>query len=220
MRQVLLRSAVIRGAALIFLVSLSACSEEIAEAPDEADIAAPQPAAGTNNEIISDIEDTASAVVGAVDAELTETTQGFAEAISLHIIYQIAAAETAVERSDQPEITDFAESVLEGNSDAQAELARVVEESHIPVRMPDELDRRHQGMLDNLTGASEENFETRFVEQQISANREARTLAGDYAADGRSPPIREFAASLVPQIEQRLARAEALSAELSDEEEG
>jgi putative membrane protein len=150
-----------------------------------------------------------------VNAEFTETTQGFAEAVSLHTMYEIAAAEIAIERAASPEVKDLAENVLAANEDASDELAEVVRSSNIPVQMPNELDGRHQGMLDNLTGATDEDFEGRFIEQQINAHTEALTLFEDYAEGGRSPPVRDFAAEMAPEVRERLAMAERLHEELS-----
>jgi putative membrane protein len=209
------RKLLLATTAAFSLLALSACNENTAQIPDEPQLTAEQEAEGTNSEVVSDIEDAAAGLVGQVNAEFTETTQGFAEAISLHTMYEIAAAEIAIERAASPEVKDLAENVLAANEDASDELAEVVRSSNIPVQMPNELDGRHQGMLDNLTGATDEDFEGRFIEQQINAHTEALTLFEDYAEGGRSPPVRDFAAEMAPEVRERLAMAERLHEELS-----
>lgn len=172
---------------------------------------------GANSEIVSDIEDAAAGAVGALNAEFTETTQGFAESASLHTMYEIAAAEIALGRSGSQDVRAFAEDALNANKDASDTLVEVVRASNIPVEMPTELDARHQGMMDNLTGASDANFDARFIEQQVNTHREALTLFEDYAADGRSPPVRDFAVETVAEIAGRLAAAEALHESLESD---
>jgi len=172
---------------------------------------------GANSEIVSDIEDAAAGAVGALNAEFTETTQGFAEAVSLHTMYEIAAAEIALGRSGSDEVRAFAEDALNANKGASDTLTEVVRASNIPVEMPAELDARHQGMIDNLTGASDADFDGRFIEQQVNTHREALTLFEDYAEDGRSPPVRDFAVETVAGIAGRLAAAEALDESLTGE---
>lgn len=219
-----MRAKFFAGTAILLCMSVvSACEREMAAAPPGADgpvTAEGQPEAGANSEVVSEIEDATSAVVGAINAELTGTTQGFVEAISMNTMYEVAAAEIALDRSKRPAVLDFADSLLEESAQTQNELDEAVISSNIPVEAVTEIDSRHQGMLDNLTGASDEDFEERFLEQQVNAHNEALELTESYAESGRSPPLREFAADTAPSLQQRLARAEALSEQLAEEQEG
>ena len=214
-----LRSACLGSVAVLSLGLLAACEQNTAEVPAHTAIvdsdAAVEP--GENNEIVSDVEDATAGVVGAVTAEFTETTQGFAESVAIHTMFEIAAAEIALGRSTSPEVRAFAEDTLAANKQASDELAAVVAASNIPVEMPVELDARHQGMIDNLTGAAEADFDERFVEQQVNTHNEALTLFQDYAEDGRSPQVRDFAIAETADIQQRLATAEALDESFSEE---
>jgi len=174
----------------------------------------------TSSEIVSEIKDTAAAIVGSVNARFTITTQGFAEAISIHTMYAIAAAQTALKRSASAEIRAFSETILSETKATSANLSNVVEESNLLLRMPTELDARHQGMLDNLIGATEENFDSRYIEQQVNAAREALIHIESYAQDGRNPPIRQFAIDTLPELRERIVKAESLSNALSTVSEG
>jgi putative membrane protein len=210
-------------------LGLAACEQEGPETAqtdttlretEVVDTAAGEPVPeGANSEIVSDIEDAAAGALGALNAEFTETTQGFAEAVAVHAMYEIAAAEIALGRSGSDPVRAFAEDALGANKEASDALVEVVRASNIPLEMPSELDARHQGMIDNLTGASDADFDARFIELQVNTHREALTLFEDYAQDGRSPPVRDFAVETVAEIAGRLAAAEALNGSLTSEEQ-
>jgi predicted outer membrane protein len=73
-------------------------------------------------------------------------------------------------------------------------------------------------MIANLTGASAEDFDSRYADQQINTNEELQILLENYIKDGRSPAVREFAAGGAPTVKQRLENAEMLSEALSAED--
>ena len=68
-------------------------------------------------------------------------------------------------------------------------------------------DDRRQGMLDNLRGASNEEFDNRYMAQQIAAHEEADILFHGYAEDGDNPAVRNFAAKTDADIKDHLDMA-------------
>ena len=52
------------------------------------------------------------------------------------------------------------------------------------VTPPSALDDRHQGMIDELRGAKDGDFDTRYMSQQVDAHREALILVRGYSKDG------------------------------------
>src|SRR5262249_37470877 len=75
----------------------------------------------------------------------------------------------------------------------------------VPTYMPPaELDSRHQGLLDDLKGAKDEDFDGRYIAQQINAHNEALILMRGYAKDGDSADIKSFAAETEPKVQMHL----------------
>jgi putative membrane protein len=208
---------------VLSLGPLSACDSGGTSSVDNLAIAdgtssTPGTGPGSNSEIVSELEDRTAAVVGTINAEFTGTTQGFAEAASIHNMYEKAAADIALERSLSAEIRAFAREVLAENGAWGRDLADAVHASNIPIHLPAEIDARHSGMIANLTGASAEDFDSRYADQQINTNEELQILLENYIKDGRSPAVREFAAGGAPTVKQRLENAEMLSEALSAED--
>jgi putative membrane protein len=72
------------------------------------------------------------------------------------------------------------------------------------IKPPTELDARHQGLLNDLKGATNEDFDGRYIAQQINAHNEAVILMRGYANDGDNADIKAFAAETLPKIQMHL----------------
>jgi putative membrane protein len=59
-------------------------------------------------------------------------------------------------------------------------------------------------MLDDLKGAKDEDFDGRYIAQQIDAHNEALILMRGYAKDGDNADIKAFAAETQPKVQMHL----------------
>src|SRR5258706_297443 len=69
---------------------------------------------------------------------------------------------------------------------------------------PMQLDARREGLLNDLKGAKDEDFEGRYIAQQINTHNEALILMRGYAKDGDNPDIKDFAAKVQPVVQMHL----------------
>ena len=92
------------------------------------------------------------------------------------------------------------------NSREEAELAREIA-AHLALL---EDDYRRQGMLDDLRGAKAQDFDHRYIVQQIAAHREADILMRGYAKSGDNRAVKEFAATTDRAVKMHLSMAEKL----------
>ena len=67
------------------------------------------------------------------------------------------------------------------------------------------IDDRRQGMLDDLRGAKAEDFDHRYISQQIAAHKEADILMHGYAKDGDNTAIKDFAATTDKAVKMHTA---------------
>jgi putative membrane protein len=168
------------------------------------------PAPGTNSETVSAVQDAVSGAVGTVDAATTTSTQGFVEAAAISDMYEVEAAKIALQRSQRADVKAFAQKMLDGHTGTTTELKRIIGAEKIAVNLPVALDDRRKGMIDNLTGASAADFDGRYIDQQEMAHNEASTLFQNYADNGDSAALKQFAATTVTAINQHLTEARAL----------
>lgn len=197
------RLALIASAAL----AVAACSGEGAEqrAPDQT--MAPVNAA----------QDATAAVVGAGSAALASlNTADFVAAAAQSDMYEIESSKMAVGRSSNAEVKRFAQMMIDNHTKTTAELKTLiagVEDAVIPAT----LDQRRQGLLDNLRGASQADFDATYLDQQSNAHREALAVMEGYARGGDNAGLKAFAAKTAPIVKGHLDQVTALDSRGTDE---
>jgi len=175
-------------------------------------IAAAQPArqrVDTRFEPLSAVKDSTAGVVGQLSAELVRTTPGFVNAAAINDLYVVAASKIALQRSRIPAVRAFARRMVEAHTAAIAKLKRTICYDNVNAALPDAVDARRRGMLDDLRGARSENFDHRYIAQQIAAHKETDILMRRYAKVGKINAMRDFAAASGKAEAGHLALAQA-----------
>ena len=168
------------------------------------------PAPGTNSETVSAVQDAVSGAVGTVSAATTTSTEGFVKEAAMGDMYEIQAAKIALQRSHRDDVKAFAQKMIDAHTGTTGKLQGIVSADSIAVAIPTALDSRHKSMIDNLTGASDTDFDKRYIDQQEMAHNEAETLFKNYADSGDNTDLKQFAANTAPVIQQHLDMAREL----------
>lgn len=174
-------------------------------------VGAAQPARriDTRFETLSAVKDSTAGVVGQLSAELVRTTPGFVTAAGINDLYVVAAGKIALQRSRSPAVRAFARRMVEAHTDAIAKLKRTIRYNNVNAALPGTVDARRRGMLDDLRGARSENFDHRYIAQQIAAHKETDILMRRYAKVGKINAMRDFAAASGKAEAGHLALAQA-----------
>lgn len=168
------------------------------------------PKPGTNSETMSAVKDSTAGVVGRVSAEMTTSTKGFVNAAAISDMYEVAAGKVAVQRAQSPAVKDFANQMIQAHTETTEKLKGILAKNNINVTPPAHVDNRRQGMLDDLRGAKAEDFDHRYISQQIAAHKEADILMRGYAKDGDNTAVKDFAATTDQAVKMHLSMAEKL----------
>ena len=172
------------------------------------------PKPGTNSETMSAVKDSTAGVVGQVSAEMTSTTQGFVTAAATSDMYEVTAGKLAAQRATSPDVKAFAQKMVEAHTGTTAKLKGIIASNSIKVTPPAHVDNRRQGMLDDLRGAKGEDFDHRYITQQVAAHKEADILFSGYAKSGDNAAIKEFAGKTDPDIKMHLSMAQKMDASM------
>jgi len=125
--------------------------------------------------------------------------------------YEIQAAQVALQRSTNPDVRNFAQMMIDQHTAAIAQVGGALQSINMnppPVQLTSDLQARLNGL-----GAAGPNFDAAYLQDQIAAHQDALALAQSCAANGGAP-IASVAGGMVPAIQDHLARAEALAANL------
>ena len=168
------------------------------------------PKPGTNSETMSAVKDSAAGVVGRVSAQMTTSTKGFVNAAAISDMYEVAAGKIAAQRAQSPAVKDFANQMVQAHTETTEKLKGILASNNINVTPPAHVDNRRQGLLDDLRGAKAEDFDHRYISQQMAAHKEADILMRGYAKDGDNGAIKDFAATTDQAVKMHLSMAEKL----------
>ncbi|MBA3999465.1 DUF4142 domain-containing protein [Brevundimonas sp.] len=155
-------------------------------------------------------QDAASVPVGQMSAATlgANTVEGYVTNAAIGDMYEIQAAEIALERSQNAEVRELAQMIRDDHTAASQRMQSIVQGGNIDAELPTELDERRQGLIDNLREAYR--FDEVFIDQQVAAHQEALTLHRGFADNGDVPALAAHAREVTGPIERHLQRARAL----------
>ncbi len=165
-------------------------------------------------EAVDNAQDMASAPVGQTSAATlgANTVGGYVPNAAEGDMYEIMAAEIALERSQNAQVKELATMIKTDHLAASNAMKAMLPQAAPDITLPTALDQRRQGLLDNLRSASAENFDRTWIDQQIAAHNEALTLHRGFSNNADAPQLAGHAQSVVPKIEAHLRQAEAIKA--------
>lgn len=156
----------------------------------------------------------APAPVAIVD---TRTATGYAAAAALGDMFEVESSKLALEKSNSPEIKQFAQMMIDGHGKTTAELNATLATAGVTLPPPAALDERHQAMLEELRGKTALEFDTAYLDQQTAAHGEALSLHQSYAQGGDNVALKAFAAKTAPTVQTHLDMAKKLDKSGADE---
>jgi putative membrane protein len=125
-------------------------------------------------------------------------------------LYTVRAAEAALENAQRPEVRTFAQTMLTDHRGALQELEEVARSAGLEDLMPPGMLPMHWEMLRDLDDASAARFDQVYVDQQIVAHEIAAELHRNFAANGRYPSLKQYAAAALPIATSHLEGARRL----------
>jgi putative membrane protein len=158
-------------------------------------------------ETLSAVKDSTAGVFGQLSAEIVRTTPGFVNAAAINNMYEVEAGKIALQRSRSPAVRAFARRMIDTHTASTARLKKTIRNYNINATVPDRVDARRRGMLNDLSGAKPQYFDHRYIAQQIAAHKEADILMRHYAKSGKIFGMRDFAADTAKTVAAHLAMA-------------
>ncbi len=199
-----MRKPLLLGASALSLALLA--GPAFADPPDQPGHQSPAP--GTTNDTMSAVKDTVGYGVGVVSAEMTTTTKGFVGAAAVSDMYEVEAGKIAQERGQTAAVKNFGAKMVAAHTQTTDKLKAALASTHPDISPPAHLDDRRQGMVDELRGAKDADFDGRYIAQQVDAHKEALILMKGYAKDGDTRAIKTLAAKTAATVQMHLSMAE------------
>jgi putative membrane protein len=143
-------------------------------------------------------QNTASGNVPAAPGQLSAGTQTFVQDIALEDMYEVQAGQVAAKRSQSPDIKLNAQQMVDAHTQILNRLKQLIAKYAPGYKPPTQLDQFHQALLDDLQAANDEQFEPRYIAQQIDQHTQAMVLMRGYIKAGDDPNFKTFAQQELP----------------------
>mgnify|MGYP001420681592 CR=1 FL=1 len=151
------------------------------------------------NQPVNAVQDHAAGVVGSVAAPVGATTDaGFVTNAAIGGMYEVEAGRIAADRSRNAAIKTLGRKMVTDHTAAGEELKAVASGQNLTV--PTALDERRQGMIDNLRGAPDQDFDRVYLQQQEAAHNETAALLGAFNQMDGNAALKAWSAKTLPVI--------------------
>jgi len=144
---------------------------------------------------------------GSFAAALSDGDREFVRMAASSGMLEVQASELAAQRSQDSTVRAFAQRMVNEHTAANKNLALLA--TRKGMRLSDDLDPKHQAMLDKLRGTQGAAFDREYTNTVgVAAHREAVELHEKAARDAKDPDIRTFAQRAMPSLRQHLSMAQ------------
>lgn len=122
---------------------------------------------------------------------------------------EVKLGQMATERAANADVKKFGQRMVDDHTKANKELVRVADQKKIVV--PSELDKKHQGVIDELAKLKGADFDRVYLQHMVKGHTEAVQLFENQAKNGRDAELKTFAANTLPTIKEHLEHVKKLA---------
>lgn len=138
-------------------------------------------------------------------------TQDFIDTAAVANKFEIDTSELALKYGKGEDVKKFAQEMIDDHTKIGEEFKATLTAANI-TPPADGLDMAHNAKYAKLRLFTTENgFDASYISEQLAAHQDAVKLFGDYAANGPTPAVKEFAAKTLPKLEHHLAMVKELN---------
>ncbi|RUV23362.1 DUF4142 domain-containing protein [Mesorhizobium sp. M7A.F.Ca.MR.245.00.0.0] len=129
--------------------------------------------------------------------------------------FEIESSKLAEQKATDADVKAFAKQMIADHTKAGEEFkAALAQGQTTSATAPSgpALQPKEQKMLDELKGASGDQFQAKYIEMQTNAHKEAVALFSGYAQSGDDPAMKEFAKKTLPTLQMHEKHVKELAA--------
>jgi putative membrane protein len=168
----------------------------------------PQP--GDRPESVSAMVDNVGGWAAKLLSSVSTSKESFAEIAGMADIYEIKASKMALQRAHRSDVKLFAQQMIKDHARTNDDLKSMLGSLNEPIQPPAKLNTLFQILIDDLSGAPDDDFDKRYLAQQESVHSAAVTLTRTYRDRGDNSALRELAKLAVPFYEGHLKMVQQL----------
>lgn len=126
-------------------------------------------------------------------------------------IFEIDASRVALERSQNWDVRQYAQKVIDTRSKAGGELQVTLSETGLPIRPDTSLPADKAATVAELRNVDAARFDRLYLTAAAEAQEDALDVVEKYAEEGDHPALKAFAEKKAPELREQRAQAKALA---------
>jgi putative membrane protein len=138
---------------------------------------------------------------------IAPSTADFVKEAAIGDMFEVESSKLAAEKAQGP-AKNFATQMVEDHTKTSQELKTEAEKANLSV--PSALDSSTQAKLDNLRDLNGQEFTKQYLDDQVSAHKDAVSLFQRYGKGGDSSTLKNWATTTLPTLQHHLDMAQNL----------
>ncbi len=130
-------------------------------------------------------------------------TRTFVASVAAGNLFEIESSKLALDRTKSDRVKTFADCMIEDHGAAGIKFKQTLGEANL-TPPPEQLDAKHQAIIDDLKGKDAGSFDKAYVDAQYKAHVETIDLFKAYVRGGDDWRLRKFADDLLPTLHAHL----------------
>jgi len=127
-------------------------------------------------------------------------------------LFEIQSSQTALEKAQSADIKAFAQMMITDHTQANEQLAAVIQQADISVVPPNGIDAASAEKMEDIQTVTTDQFDRKYLRWQIQTHQASVALFTSYAQGGDNEQLKQFAAEMLPKLQAHLTRAVELNA--------
>jgi putative membrane protein len=134
-------------------------------------------------------------------------TADFANEAATSDMFEIQSSKLAAERT-QGDVRTFAQTMVSDHTKTTKELKGLAPAAD--VQLPEQMTSSQENMLDKLKGLQGKDFAKQYMDDQVSAHKDAVSLFERYGKGGENDEFKTWASQTLPTLQHHLDMAQAI----------
>jgi putative membrane protein len=131
----------------------------------------------------------------------------FVQKAAMSDLFEVESSKLALQRSQNEDVQAFAQRMIDDHTQSTRKLTGLLQSASVGTTPPNNLDRAHQHMLQQLQNESAARFDRLYMRIQVKGHQDALKLQQGYGRHGDNDQLKSFASEAAPMVQDHLTQA-------------
>ncbi len=141
---------------------------------------------------------------------ITPKTEDFVKEAASSDMFEIQSSQLAVQRATDEKVKTFAQQMITDHTKTSTEMKGMVQAGTVKADIPNEMLPAHKTMLDKLNGLNGADFTKQYLDNQVTAHKDAVSLFERYGKGGDNEQLKSWASKTLPALQHHHQMAQDL----------